>query len=199
MAFIEQRLLDCVSYGTQGGPTWSTRRISLRSGIVRRNAQRSRPLYQFAVLYQNLNAEDHASVIEAFNTCRAGVFAFRLKDWADFTADDEFVVLGTGGSQQVQLAKLYEFGNQNVSRPIRKPVAGSVTLTSDGSPLAGSIDATTGIATFTTGVGDIVRWSGEFDVPVTFDQDELMFSANSRNQSGLMLTSDVTLSEDLSA
>jgi uncharacterized protein (TIGR02217 family) len=199
MAFIEQRLLDCVAYGTQGGPSWSTRRIELRSGIVRRNAQRSRPRYRFVLLYQNLKAEDHSAVIEAFNTCRAGVFGFRLKDWSDFTADDQFVALGTGAEQEVQLSKLYEFGGENVSRPIKKPVDGSVALTADGSPLASSVDSTTGIVTFTAGVGDIVRWSGEFDVPVTFDQDELLFSVDSRNQSGLFLTSDVTLSEDLSA
>lgn len=199
MAFIEERLLDCVAYGTQGGPSWSTRRIPLRSGIVRRNAQRSRPLYRFILLYQNLNAEHHAAVIDAFNACRAGVFGFRLKDWSDFTAEDQLVAVGTGAPQSIQLAKLYEFGNENASRPIRKPVVGSVTLTADFAPLAATVDYTTGIATFTAGASDIVRWSGQFDVPVTFDEDELMFSADSRNAVGLILTSDVTLSEDLSA
>jgi uncharacterized protein (TIGR02217 family) len=199
MAFIEERLLDCVSYGTQGGPAWNTRRVPLRSGVERRNAQSARPRYRFIILYQNLSVEHHVGVIDAFNACRAGLHAFRLKDWSDFTADDELVTIGTGSPQTVQLTKLYEFGNQNVSRTIRKPVTGTVVLTADNLPQAGSIDYTTGMATFTAPIGDIVRWSGEFDVPVTFDQDELMFSANSRNASGLVLTSDITLSEDLSA
>jgi uncharacterized protein (TIGR02217 family) len=196
MAFIETRLLDCVAYGTQGGPTWSTRKVSLRSGIIRRNAQRSRPLYRFVVLYQNLKPESHQEVINAFNACRGGVFGFRLKDWSDFEATNELVTIGTGAPQTVQLAKLYEFGAQNLSRPIRKPV--SATLTDDSAPLAASVDMTTGLATFTASVGGIVRWSGEFDVPVTFEQDELLFDAVNRSSAGLLLTADVGLAEDIS-
>jgi uncharacterized protein (TIGR02217 family) len=197
MAFIETRLLDCVAYGTEGGPTWSTRRISLRSGITRRNAQRSRPLYRFVVLYQHLQPEDHQEVINAFNTCRGGVFGFRLRDWSDFNATNQLIGLGTGAPQTVQLAKLYEFGVENVSRPIRKLV--SASLTENGSPLASSIDLNTGMATFTATLNAIVRWSGVFDVPVTFDQDELLFTAANRTDAGLSLSADVSLSEDLSA
>lgn len=197
MAFIETRLLDCVAYGTEGGPTWVTRRVGLKSGIIRRNAQRSRPMYRFVVLYNNLRPEDHEAVIEAFNACRAGVYGFRLKDWSDFTATNQLVTVGTGAEQVIQLTKLYEFGSQNVARPIRKLV--SASLTDDGDPLAGSINLNTGVATFTASVGGIVRWSGEFDVPVMFEQDELLFAANNRTSHGLALTADVGLIEDLDA
>jgi uncharacterized protein (TIGR02217 family) len=197
MAFIETRLLDCVAYGTQGGPTWSTRKVALRSGIIRRNAQRSRPLYRFIVLYNNLRAEDHEEVIAAFNTCRGGVFGFRLKDWSDFQATNQLIGVATGAAQTVQLTKLYEFGAQNVSRPIRKPI--SATLTNNGAPLASSLDTTTGMVTFTATIGGVIRWSGEFDVPVTFEQDELLFDAVNRSSTGLILTADVGLIEDLSA
>jgi uncharacterized protein (TIGR02217 family) len=197
MAFIETRLLDCVAYGTEGGPTWSTRRIMLRSGITRRNAQRSRPLYRFVVLYQNLQPQDHQEVISAFNACRGGVFGFRLRDWADYQGTDELVGIGTGAEQVIQLSKLYAFGAQNVSRPIRKLV--SATLTQDGLPQSATIDLNTGIATFTAPAASVVRWTGEFDVPVTFEQDELLFTAGNRTAVGLALTADVGLSEDLSA
>lgn len=197
MAFIETRLLDCVAYGTEGGPTWSTRRIGLKSGIIRRNANRSRPMYRFMVVYQNLNPEDHESIIEAFNACRGGVFGFRLKDWSDYQAENQFVTTGTGAEQAVQLTKIYEFGTQNVSRPIRKLV--SASLMDDGAPLASTINLNTGVATFTASVGGIVRWTGEFDVPVMFEDDELLFSAANRTSRGLALTADVRLIEDLDA
>lgn len=197
MSFIETRLLDCVSYGTQGGPTWATRRIGLRSGIVRRNATRSRPIYRFVVLYQNLQPQSHEEVIAAFNACQAGLYGFRLKDWSDFTATDQLVVIGTGAPQSVQLTKLYTFGTRTIARPIRKLV--SASLTDDAAPLAGSIDMDTGIATFTASVGGIVRWSGEFDVPVIFESDELLFDAGNRGHSGLLLTADAGLIEDLDA
>lgn len=196
MAFIERRLLDCVAYGTQGGPTWVTRRIRLKSGIIRRNAQRSRPAYRYVVLYQNLNEEDHYSIMEAFNACMGGVHGFRLRDWADYRATNEFVTVGTGVEQTVQLAKLYEFGNQNISRPIKKLV--SASLTANGSPIAATVNLNTGMATFTAPNGHTVRWSGEFDVPVMFEQDEALFEAVTRLSSGLALTSDISLIEDLS-
>lgn len=199
MSFVESRLLDCVSYGTQGGPTFLTRRIGLRSGVVRRNPQRSRPLYEFTLIYLNLLPDDHQLVINAFNACYGGVFSFRLKDWADFTAEDELIGVGTGAPQTVQLAKLYTFGTQTVSRPIRKPVTGTVIVTANSVPIAATIDYTTGEATFTAAGGSVVEWSGQFDVPVMFQDDKLIFSADNRNADGLFLTSDVTLSEDISA
>lgn len=199
MAFIEERLLDCVSYGTQGGPTWLTRKVPLRSGIIRRNPLRSRPLYRFNVIYRNLLPQHHMEVINAFNACFGGVHSFRLKDWSDFEAHDELLpVLGTGAEQTVQLVKIYRFGNQNVSRPIRKPVEGTVTLTDDGNPIPVMVDYTTGMATFTASVGGILRWSGEFDVPVMFEDDELSFSGDDKGVDGLFLTSDVALMEDIS-
>jgi len=200
MAFIEQRLLDCVSFGTSGGPTFATRKVSLRSGITRRNPLRSRPLYRFNIIYRNLMPEDHAGVIAAFNACYGGVHAFRLKDWSDFTATNELLaVTGTGASQNVQLTKTYTFGSQSVVRAIRKPVAGTVTMTANGSPISVSLNATTGIATLTASNGSALRWTGEFDVPVMFEDDALSFSGDDKGARGLFLTSDVALVEDLDA
>lgn len=200
MSFIEARLLDCVAYGTSGGPTFKTRKIPLRSGIVRRNPLRSRPLYTFNVLYNNLRPGDHEEVINAFNACFGGVHSFRVKDWSDFTAKDELLdTLGTGAPQSLQLTKTYPFGTEAVARPIRKPVVGTVTMTHDGAPLTASIDYTTGIATFTAGSGDLIRWSGEFDVPAMFMDDQLAFSGDSRSEEGLFLTANVGLEEDIDA
>jgi len=198
MAFIETRLLDCVAYGTQGGPTWATLRVPLRSGVVRRKARRSQPLYRFLLLYNNLQLVSHEDVIAAFNAARGGLHSFRLKDWSDFEATDEEFATGTGAGQVVQLTKTYTFGDQSLVRIIRKPVSGTVTLTADAAPLAATVDYTTGIATFTTTAAAVVRWSGEFDVPVMFESDELMFAANNRGPAGLFLTADVGLIEDIS-
>ncbi len=197
--FVEARLLECVTYGTSGGPTWLTRKVTLRNGVIRRNPQRSRPLYRYNIVYRNLLPEDHIEVINAFNACYGGVYSFRLKDWADFEATNELLpVLGTGSLQTVQLTKLYEFGDRNVLRPIRKPVEDSVVITDDGTPIVATIDYSTGEATFTASSGGILRWSGEFDVPVMFEDDQLSFAGNDKGAQGLFLTSDVSLMEDIS-
>ena len=198
MSFIEQRLLDRLAIGTQGGPTWSTRQVALASGIVRRNAQRSRPLYRYSILYQNLLPEYYQDVIDAFNACRGGAFAFRLRDPVDFEAVDEPFAIGTGASQTVQLVKSYPWGTESVARPIRKPNAG-VVIRANGVVLPGAtVNTTTGIATFTAPAGQSVTWTGTFDVPVRFESDQLIGSFN-RAAQVVILSADVPLVEDLSA
>ena len=197
MSFIELRLLDRLAIGTQGGPTWSTRQVALASGIVRRNAQRSRPLYRFAILYQNLMPDQHRAVRDAFNACRGGAFGFRLRDPSDFEATAEAFAIGTGASQTVQLTKSYAWGPESVARPIRKPNAG-VVITANGTPIAATVNTTTGMATFTAPATHIIRWTGTFDVPVRFEADEQIWSFNRAAQS-LVLSADMPLIEDLSA
>lgn len=197
-SFVEQRLLDCVAYGTAGGPTWFTRKVALNNGSNRRNPRRSRPLYKFAIVYRNLLREHHVEVLNAFNACMGGAFGFRIKDWSDYQAEDVLIGVGTGAEQTVQLTKLYTFGTRTIARPIRKPVDGTVELTADGVPIASTTDPETGMVTFTAPNGDIVLWSGEFDVPVFFQDDELQFSIDDKNPTdGFFLTADVGLEEDL--
>mgnify|MGYP001003667459 CR=1 FL=1 len=199
MSFVEERLLDCVSYGTAGGPTWKTRKVALRSGITRRNPIRSRPLYRFNLIYRNLLPEHHVEVINAFNACFGGVYGFRIKDWSDFEATNEFLEIGDGTERTIQLFKTYTFGSRAVQRLIRKPVDGTVVITDDAVPISATVDYTTGMVTYTGSVGGIIRWTGEFDVPVMFEDDELLFSGDDKGENGLFLTSDVALEEDLSA
>lgn len=198
MSFIEQRLLDRLALGTQGGPTWATRQVALANGIVRRNASRSRPLYRYAILYQNLLPADHAAVLAAFNACRGGAFGFRLRDPAENAVVDQAFATGTGASQTVQLAITYTWGTQQIVRPIRKPNAG-VVIRANGVVLSGAtVDTTTGLATFTAPAGQTVTWTGSFDVPVRFETDQLIWQFD-RAASSLILSADAPLIEDLSA
>ena len=195
--FNESRLLDCVAYGTEFGHQYSTRVHRLRSGHERRNAQWSAPLGRYAVLYSNLNPDDHKAVIEAHHACLGSLIGFRFKDWSDFVADEQVVgTLSTTGQHELQLAKNYSFGSLSLSRPISKPISGSVTVYSNGSPITpDEVDYQTGIITVTGSAGSVISWSGEFDVPVRFVSDEISFSATSRGPRGLYLTADVELME----
>jgi uncharacterized protein (TIGR02217 family) len=197
MSFIEERLLECATFGSVMAPTWRTRKIPLRSGIVRRNPLRSRPLYRLTLMYKNLTPDLHAEVIRAFNACMAGVYSFRVKDWSDFEADDEIITAdATGASQSVQLIKTYTFGTASISRNIRKPIEDTVEITENNVPISFVLDSV-GVATFTAPIHSIVRWSGEFDVPMMFEEDELPFSGDDKGKNGLFLTADVALIEDL--
>jgi uncharacterized protein (TIGR02217 family) len=198
MAFIEQRLLSRTMVGASGGPTFSTRRIPLKSGIERRNATRSMPLHRYVMPYGAQKRDVQRLIDDAFIACMAGVTSFRFKDDRDFVATNELLpVLGTGAPQEVQLIKTYAFGSAAVARRIRKPVSGSVSMTDDAAPLAATIDYATGIATFTASVGGVLRWSGQFDVPVFFEDDE-QFSDIVGRSGQLVMSTTVRLKEDMS-
>jgi len=196
MAFIEQALLDKVTYGFTGGPTFLTTRVNLLSGIVARNAERSRPLYIFNAPYENIQQVHHDVVIDAYNACLGGLHGFRFKDWADFALTIEVLGTALGGTDEtMQLIKTYSFGGTDLVRTIVKPITGTISLFEDAVPLASTVDTTTGIVTFTSTVGKVITATGEFDVPVMFVDDALRFNfANYRTHS-----IDIDLMEDFTA
>jgi uncharacterized protein (TIGR02217 family) len=194
-SFVETRLLDLVSYGTVGGPTYNTRETRLLNGRTRRNQQWSLPKYRYTVLYERLRLSDHVQVINAFHACGGSAVGFRLKDWADYQGTYQLTASATGSPQSVQLRKIYTFGSLTRERIIRKPVAGSVVLTATTPPTGVSVDTATGIVTFTGTAGQAVSASFEFDVPVRFESDELQFSFENFDA----LTANIGLIEDTDA
>ena len=94
-------------------------------------------------------------------------------------------LLGTGDDAQTQfqLVKHYPSGSVIEARTITKPVAGTVKVYLDGIEQASgwSIDATTGIVTFSIppALGVEVTADFEFDVPVRFDADHMAVTIES--------------------
>ena len=111
--------------------------------------------------------------------------------------NDTAILVGDGVETEFQCAKLYDDANQSFNpfrRLIKKPVLESpdpdfesgdptaqVFLDTGGGPVLQarpgdySFDTSTGKITFTVApvTGDVVTWTGEFDVPVRFDTDDL--------------------------
>lgn len=195
MSFIESRPLDCLSLGFQGGPTFSTQVVTLRSGAERRNALRAHPRYRFSAPLTNRGLDEHAVIIALYIACQGAAHGFRFKDPADYTAT--LASLGTtpGANQTpVQLIKTYTTGALSTVRTIRKPVTGTVTVYSNGVAKAGTYSTTTGLFTPTTNwtAGQTLTWSGQFDVPVRFLSDELVFDWTNKE----ILSATVDLIED---
>ena len=196
--FIEERLLDKVSYGFTGGPTWATTAYSLTSGKIARNAERSRPLHVYSAAYTLINPADRSVVVDAFNACLGRVYGFRFKDWADYLLIQEPQGTAEAGSNVIQLQKAYTFGptGQEITtiRPIIKPVDGEMIILLDNVAVSATIDSTTGEAEFTAVGGEIIKAVGQFDVPVMFDDDGLRFSMENweANSAQIGLTEDFT-------
>ncbi len=189
MTFHDVRFPANLSFGSMGGPERRTEIVTFANGHEERNTPwaQSRRRYDAGL---GLRSLDDLEMVIAFFEARQGMlFAFRWKDWADFksarasqpvTATDQ--VLGHGDSETAvfQLIKLYQSGGSSVTRPIRKPIEGTVRVAIDGSDLAAgwTLDAATGIVTFDAPppTGATVTAGFEFDVPVRFDTDLIQVS-----------------------
>ena len=192
--FNESRLLDRVAYGSEFGHEYKTRITELSNGVERRNADWQRALGRYSVRYQNLDEDHHNLVVAAHHACMGALIGFRLKDWSDYKADNEYFALGAGEPTTYQLKKTYALGSLSRVREIFKPVFGTVSVNADGLPVEFNLNYTTGKIVINAAEGAVLTWSGEFDVPVRFSDDQMSFSIDSRS-GGFILNSDVSLQE----
>ena len=178
--FIEAQLLDLIAYDFEGGPTYATTRAGLVSGKIARNAERTRPLHRYGITYEKVDPQYRKDVIDAYNACLGPFYGFRFKDWQDYILINEFQATAIDGEQTIQIQKLSTFGppggEQTTRRLIRKPVEDQMIILENDLEITSVIDWTTGMATFTSTAGAIITATGQFDVPVMFDDDDLMFS-----------------------
>jgi uncharacterized protein (TIGR02217 family) len=174
-----------ISYGSRGGPGFSTSVVELDAGteerISRWNGARRRYNARFGIREPAAIAD----VLEFYIAREGAAHGFRWKDWTDYsTAEDHRddpthldVQIGTGdgSTTQFQLVKRYASGGVTRTRNLTKPVAGTVRVALDGleQTTGWSVDTTTGIVTFDTAPAeDVVISAGcEFDVPVRFGEE----------------------------
>jgi len=138
---------------------------------------------------------DDVETLIAFFEARFGqLYAFRWKDWSDFrsckpslniTAFDQELAIGDGTQTQFQLVKTYRSGSYSYSRPIAKPVAGTVRIAVEQDEMQETIDygvdLSTGMVTFMRAPDPAMQITAgfEFDVPVRFDTDSIQTSVAS--------------------
>ena len=186
MAFHEIRFPDNISRSARGGPERRTQVVELASGDEERNASWANSRRRYDVAYGIRRADDLSAVVAFFEARNARLYGFRYKDWADYKSSlpslaisptDQQIGTGNGSLKTFQLSKRYTSGAQSWTRTIAKPVAGTIIIALGlVEQMSGwTLDATTGVVTFTTapGSGVIVRAGFEFDVPVRFDTDML--------------------------
>lgn len=194
MAFHEIRFPANLSFGSVGGPERRTEIVALANGFEERNTPwaHSRRRYDAGI---GLRSLDDVATLIAFFEARAGqLHAFRWKDWSDYKSCapsatpsplDQPIGMGDGVSTVFQLQKTYLSGLQSYTRPIRKPVPGSVSVAvAEDFKVEGlefTVNTETGEITFSLPppLGTRVTSGFEFDVPVRFDTDVIQTSVAS--------------------
>ena len=194
MAFHEIRFPANVSFGSAGGPERLTEIVTLANGYEERNTpwEHSRRRYDAGLGLRSLDDVD--ALLAFFEARRGQLHGFRWKDWSDYkscppaatvTPLDQRIGVGDGVTLVFALSRLYRSGDQSYSRPITKPVAGTVYVAVANDPKVEgpefSVDVTTGLITFAVApdIGVIVTAGFEFDVPARFGADRIQTSVAS--------------------
>lgn len=181
--FLEIRLPEDIERGASGGPMFNTTVNEQQSGIEQRNQNWVQPLRKWSFSFGMDYREKYTEILNFFTTVRGRAYGFRFRDWSDFELDNEFIGVGDGTTRVYNLIKSYSFGGLNqLIRQIKKPVADGFVVTVDDIvqdyPSDYTVDFDTGVLTFKSGlstpdVGEVIRVSCKFDIPVRFDQDTL--------------------------
>jgi uncharacterized protein (TIGR02217 family) len=177
MGFVEVQFPADISYGSSGGPGYSTDIVMAENGYEQRNVnwQEARARYNVA---HGVKTKAQLDTLIAFFRARKGrAYGFRFKDWTDYQATNQALGTGNGTQKVFSLVKRYASGGSEEVRLIRKPVAASLKIYANGTLQTSgyTLDATQGIVNFASAPanGVVVTADFEFDVPVRFDVDRL--------------------------
>jgi uncharacterized protein (TIGR02217 family) len=179
--FSNVRFPEDISYGSKGGPSFSTSVFTATSGYEQRNSNWSTQRCTYNVVYGIRTIDQMARVFEFFYAMRGKALAFRFKDWTDYRLKDEKIGVGNGAILIYQITKTYTVGLNNYVRELKKIVPNvdaPITVKINGTTLAAAgytIDIDTGKITFVVAppAASIITITCEFDVPVRFDIDSL--------------------------
>lgn len=168
-AYIE----PCPAYGWAGAPGFMTRIVTLQSGRERRNAEWSQPRHRYTISFLNIGKLEQLAIKKMVLVCRGMLHTFRFRDQLDYQAQDEIFGLGDGSIDEFQLAKVSIVDGLEYHREVYA-LASQPVITVNGTPTTAFFaDLDRGVVVFDSppGMGDVLRWSGTFDIWVRFGAD----------------------------
>lgn len=183
MSFVETRFPVDISFGSSGGPEYSTDIVITGSGYEKRNVNWAAARAKYNVAHGVKTQTQLDELIAFFRARKGRAIGFRFKDWADYKGVAEVIGTGDGSETEFQLIKNYTSGSVTEIRTITKPVSGTINIYKDAVLQSSgvSVNTQTGVFTFTSAPanGVIITADFEFDVPVRFDTDRLSASLDS--------------------
>ena len=167
-----------ISYGSSGGPEFSTEIVEVGDGTELRNQRWQFPRERWNVAYGVRKAEDLA-VLRTFFHARGGrERGFLFRSPFDNAFWNRTIGVGNGTQRWFQLAKEYDDieGSVVYRRKVTRPVDGTIEVKLNGTlTLAYFASLTTGIVAMNSAPapGVIVTASCRFLFPMRFDTDYL--------------------------
>ena len=174
-----ERFPEDISYGSIGGPAFSTSISELQNGQEQRKINWAYPRCRYNVVYGVKSHSQFAMLRDFFYAHRGRALPFRFKDWTDYKAVRQHLGVGNGTSLSLQLVKKYSGGDKSFFRTISKPVYDTIKIYLEEKLLQQNqdylADCETGRINFTIAPksGTNVYAEFEFDVLTRFDTDFL--------------------------
>lgn len=182
-----------ISYGSRGGPRFSTSIITSDSGSEERTARWNDGRCIYDVKWGIRTWDDLSTLLTFFRTRRGAENGFPYFDWLDFattpngrtptdgkstvdvSATDVQIGVGDGVETEFQIVKKYTSSAVTRTRNITKPISGTVRVSFDDvEQMSGwTVDTESGLITFTSppALGVVIKAGCKFYVPVRFSQD----------------------------
>jgi uncharacterized protein (TIGR02217 family) len=191
MTIPAYRLPEGIERGSRFGPTWKNVIQEAISGNEQRFAQWTHCRGVGNVSYGLQNSSDPVgdfnAIVAMWRAHGGSLLPFRFRDWSDYTANDEPFGSGDGTTTAFQICKVYDPSYKLLGLPGTLTYVRNITLL-DGTPVIkvnGVVTtaltiSSSGMVTFTTAppAGHSLNWTGNFDVPVRFDTDQLEVVTN---------------------
>ena len=196
-AFHDVQFPTNISFGSTGGPSFSTTVVGTDAGWEQRISRWDSARLSWECSHQIWDRARIDALIAFFRARRGKAFGFRFRDWSDYYVGMGFVpgedaisytapagaqkiATGDGATKVFQLAKTYTSGGVTETRKITRPDAATVRVYVGGVQMTAgwTLNASTGVLAFATApaAGAVIAWAGKFDVPARFDTDEMKIS-----------------------
>jgi uncharacterized protein (TIGR02217 family) len=179
MNFLEAQMDVRVTKGVTSTPTVPGRtKVYTHAGKLKQNYASSLPVHRYDAIHGLKSVEDFQSILDLWYVVHFTPYkGFRFKDWRDYRLTQSNSRLTFVSGSDWQINRLHAYGPAEFLRPIYKPVDGTIIVKRNRSgaisTATATIDSTTGIATISGHVsGDTYTCEGEFDMPVTFSDNE---------------------------
>lgn len=177
-----------IAMGAQRTGRWDTKLVQTSGGRVTTISAWEDALHEYDLSLAVRVVEDYDLIVQHFHAARGRRHTFPFSDPLDYKVTTARGVIIDADQDSpttaFQLAKLYSSGATKWQRRITRPVSGTIAIyrlrasvTTDITASA-TITYTTGQVTFSGGAylpgsGDVLSWSGSFDVPCRYAEDSL--------------------------
>lgn len=162
MVIKEIRFPVELSYGSVGGPGYSTDISATKSGYETAILEWSQARHKYRAIYGPRTQAQLEQVLALFHAVRGRGYGFRFKDWTDFrssakevspSATDQIIGTGDGATLEFQLFKTYSYSGETYTRKITKPVAGTTLVSVNNvADTRWTVSTVTGIVTFSADI-----------------------------------------------